>query len=147
MADGIPRLIEDLAGQQRPRREPQNEALGVEAGPGHDCGGILFVLIISGGDKSAFRSLQRELARLELREFKMPILRSDRPCGVRAVAGIEDRNAGFPDRRPVECVYDRARDSKLCIMRVALLGVLCAESSAAGQQEKHQREGSQSNRS
>src|SRR2546429_5927324 len=60
MADGIPRLIEDLAGQQRPRREPQNEALGVEAGPGHDCGGILFVLIISGGDKSAFRSLQRE---------------------------------------------------------------------------------------
>src|SRR5256884_2441657 len=50
----------------------------IEAGPGHDCGGILFVLIISGGDKSAFRSLQRELARLELREFKMPILRRDR---------------------------------------------------------------------
>src|SRR6516164_2609703 len=99
------------------------------------------MLVKSSGDKSALRSLQRELTCLELKEFKMPILRSDHPDRVRAVVGIEDGNAGSSERRAVECIHDRAGDFEPCILSGALpgSGILRTRGSARVQQDKRKK--------
>src|SRR6267143_306532 len=68
------------------------------------------MLLVGGADKSALRTLQRELAPLKRTELKAPILGGDHPHYVGGIRSTEDRNASFPERRPAECAHDRAGD-------------------------------------
>ncbi len=60
------------------------------------------MLLVGGADKSTLRSLQRKLASLKRIELKAAILGGDHPHYVGGIRSIEQRNAGFLERRPAE---------------------------------------------
>ncbi len=60
------------------------------------------MLIVGGSDKSALRSLQRELARLKRTELKVSVFGGDHPHYVRGIPNIEERNASFFEWPPPE---------------------------------------------
>src|SRR6267378_4743500 len=80
------------------------------------------MLLVGGADKSALRTLQRELAPLKRIELKAPILRGDHPHYVGGIRSIEDRNASFPERRRAECAHDRAGDLEFRVRSCASIG-------------------------
>src|SRR5260370_41245123 len=80
------------------------------------------MLLVGGAVKSTLRSLQRKLARLKRIELKASILGGDHPHYVGGIPSIEERDAGFPERRPAERAHDRAGDLEFRVQKCASIG-------------------------